>query len=198
MSNDMTRRFLLILVMVFVLTIAGVVIWQKVQDLQAMGELIVNVAGGNANIYLNNQPLGAAPIKSYRVTAGFYQVSITTDNYTFTTPIRVSPHTATVIDWQLQPTVETSSGLIYELIALADRKQGAQLSIKSIPDRAIVTVSGQENRYFAPFVLENLDTIAPQIKFELAGYKALTAAPTLTDGYQLVITAKLAQEANAN
>ncbi len=170
----------------------GIVFWQKLYNTRSQAHLYVNLEGTTGTIFLDNQEIGTAPIKDFKIAHGFYELKIVTDHYQYTTTLRLSPQTATIIDWQAASTVENSSGLIYELLKLPKNESGPQLLINTIPDRATLKISGHEQLFFAPYQ-EILPAGDYQATLSLPGYQDLQLPFTLTEKYQLKITAKLAQ-----
>lgn len=182
--------------LILALAICGgtIVFGAQLYQQRRLAHLYVSVSGSQAEIYLDEQKLGIAPIKDWTTQAGFHQLKIITDNYTYSTPLRLSPRTATIVDWQTASTIEQSSGLIYELIPLANpQEQKNKLTLQTIPDRALLALSHSKQTEFTPYQTDQLLIGNYQAELSLPGYQNLSFPFTLTNGYQLKVTAKLAQ-----
>lgn len=188
----MKKIFWPFLIAVFFLSCAAIIFYQALNHRRHLGHLYLNVQGSNATVTLNGIDLGAAPITDYQALAGFYDLSITTDHYTYTTTIRLTPQTATIVDWQSSSTLENSSGLIYELIPLASSNDN-QLLIQTLPDRALLALNTARQNEFTPFQSNQLNPGNYHALLSLPGYDNLNFSFTISNGYQLKITAKLAQ-----
>lgn len=184
------------LVLAIIVSVITIIFGQKLYRQRRLAHLYVNVSGSQAEIFLDEQKLGLAPIKDWSANTGFYQLKIVTDNYTYNTSIRLSPRTATIVDWQTAGTVEQSSGIVYELIpAPEEQSQTTQLTIQTIPDRALLALSHSRQTEFTPYQTDKLLLGNYQAELSLPGYNNLSFPFSLTNGYQLKITAKLAQAA---
>lgn len=186
------KKIWAITIITLLVSIAGVFFWQQINYQHSLAHLYVNVEGSTTEIYLNEQKIGQAPIKDYQIISGFYQLKIVTDNYSYQTTLRLSPQTATIIDWQATTQVENSSGVIYELLKL-DNQQQTQLLINTIPDRSVLTFSHSRQTEFSPYQTDQIAAGNYQVALSLPGYDNLNFPFTITPGYQLKITAKLAQ-----
>ncbi|MBQ6450200.1 PEGA domain-containing protein [bacterium] len=152
----------------------------------------VGVSGGNANVSMSQYNLGATPIKDINLPPGWYQFNLDTDYYHYDLPIRLSPKTATIIDWQTSTSLEKSSGVIYELTPLTTRD--SLLTVVTIPDKTqLIIDESSRSASFAPLVEENLSDGHHQLQVTLPGYQTLTVPMKLTPGYELKLTVKLAQ-----
>lgn len=186
-------RFYFLIFSLFFLTLASLFFFQYFDQQKHLGHFYLNVANVNASVYLDEQNLGSLPIVDYQLSAGFYQLKIVTPQYTYETSIRLSPKTATVVDWDASVTLETSSGLIYELIPLKNKSEN-QVLVQTFPDRALLIFANSPTQNFSPFQANNLETQAQTATISLPGYKNLNFNFTPVNGYQLKITAKLAQD----
>lgn len=181
----------------FLLTIFALVFFQNFNYQRHLGHLYLNVANSNATVYLDSQELGTPPLIDYQTPAGFYQLKIVTPYYTYTTPLRLSPQTATIVDWQAGSSVEKSSGLIYELIPLdlAAAKGENQVLIQTLPDRALLIFANSTEKNFTPYQSDQLINFQSETAtLSLPGYINLNFNFTPVAGYQLKITAKLAKD----
>ncbi len=179
-----------------ILSCGGIIFYQKLSYQKQLGHLYINVQNSNAQIVLDGKNLGTTPVVDYQLLAGFYPLRLITDTYQYETTIRLNPQTATIINWQAGNNLDTSSGLIYELIPLADKNTN-QLIIQTLPDRALLHLSDSRDSNFTPYQSQALQPTTYQGLFSLPGYQDLAFSFTVSNGYQLQITAKLATQEEA-
>lgn len=185
--------FYLFVLGIFFLTLVSLFFLQFFDYHAHLSHLYLMVANANAQVYLNDQELGSVPIIDYQTLAGFYQLKIVTTSYTYTTSIRLSPKTVTVVDWQAGMTIEESSGLFYELIPLEKNGEN-QVLVQTLPDRALLIFANSSVNNFTPYQNNQLALTAQTATLSLPGYHDLPFNFTPVAGYQLKITAKLAKD----
>ena len=159
--------------------------------LNSQGHFYLAAQGGNATVRLSSFYLGDAPIKDYKLPPGWYQLHLRTDYYDYTVPIRLVAKTATIVDWHLGDSLAHSSGIIYELIPAP--KNSTLLTVTTSPEKALITVD-QGEAVSAPIIEQALTPGDHQLQIVLPGFQTLIVPFTLTPGYQLKLTVKLAQE----
>ena len=183
-----------ILSAVFTLGLLSVLFYFTLQENRQLAHFYFTNTGGHATITLGSYRLGAAPIRDYTLPTGWYDLTIATDYYTYTLPLRLSSQTATVVDWQVSHSLDTSSGVIYELIPTGDDTH--PLSIVTTPDRAAITIDHQSTSsttpVYSPVELDTLSAGEHTINLNLPGHLALQVPVILTPGYKLKLTVKLA------
>jgi hypothetical protein len=191
----MSKKFLcLSIIALFLLTFTGTTCYHYFNKSTNLGHLYLTVSGGTATILLDQQTIGPAPIKDFTANGGWYTLDIVTDNYTYSTPIRLHPQTATIVDWRLSDTLENSSGIIYELISLNSTTAPAQLEVTTIPSQTLFTINQDPTSHFAPTKITDLPAGNHQLTANLPGHNTFTAPFVLTDGYLLKITINLATD----
>ncbi len=178
---------------IFLLACGSVLFWQFLQEKKSLAHFYLHCQGANATIYLDNQKIGMAPIKDHPLQAGFHQLELVTDHYTFTTPLSFAPNTATVVDWQANTTINTSSGLIYELTPDPTTPNGS-LQVISLPDHALFVIDDSPTPLIAPYQTSDLTSGSHQLTFSLPGFHDLVVPLTLTPNFKLKLTVKLAQK----
>jgi len=155
--------------------------------------LYVGVSGGNASVRMNHYDLGETPIKDATLPPGWYDFTLKTDYYNFTLPLRLSPQTATVADWQLATDLSGSSGVFYELTPIhADQ---SLLTVVTMPEKAQLSLDGTnpEQPDISPLIEKEMTTGVHTLHVSLPGYESRDIPLTLTPGYELKVTVKLAQ-----
>lgn len=153
----------------------------------------VGVSGGNANVQMNNLNLGIAPIKNATMAPDWYEFTLHTDYYDYSLPLRLTPQTATVVDWQVATTLESSSGIFYELLPTG--QSDALLTLTTIPDKAQVYLDDDTlTESFTPLVTKKLSPGQHTLTLSLPGFQTQTLPCKLNPGYELKLTVKLAQD----
>ncbi len=191
------KKYYFFAVCSLILTLGGVFFFHYIYNLRLLGHLYVNVSDTNATILLNDQEIGQTPLIDHQAPAGYYQLTIQTNAYSYTTTIRLSPQTATIIDWQAGQTAPESSGVIYELLPLpADSSDQTQVIVNTIPDRALLTFSHHNSENFSPAQIPNLPPQEQNLTVSLPGYLPLTLEFTPQANYQLHLQVKLSPQDN--
>ena len=95
-------------------------------------------------------------------------------------------------EWADNILIPKAKQAIYELLKL-DNQQQTQLLINTIPDRSVLTFSHSRQTEFSPYQTDQIAAGNYQVALSLPGYDNLNFPFTITPGYQLKITAKLAQ-----
>jgi hypothetical protein len=190
----MSKKFLCLAPLVILLLAASsAIIYFYFRPSPNLGYFYLSVSGGTATVSLNQQNLGYAPITDFTTPGGWYTLDLTTDNYTYSTPLRISPQTATVVDWRLSTTLEHSSGIIYELIPITPATN-AQLEINTIPSQALLTIDQDSTSHFAPTKITDLPGGEHHLTVNLPGHDTISTSFIVSNGYLLKLTVKLATD----
>lgn len=97
----------------------------------------------------------------------------------------------TIVNWEFGTTESDSAGEILTL-EKSKEKEGASLSVISIPDSAVVRLDG-EARGFTPIVLEKVTAGEREIVISANGFQDRSIKGQLITGYQLTVNVKLAK-----
>lgn len=162
------------------------------KQLQAGLQVVVYEA--EASLFLDDQYLDKAPYINRTIRPGNYTLNITPDNNELLPKdlsITLNPGTLTVVYWKPADTQEKSSGLIYELEPISDRQRG-ELQIISEPHEAIIYL-GDRTQEFAPHIFKDLEPGDHTAQISLPGYENHEQKFSISAGYKLKITVKLAQ-----
>jgi hypothetical protein len=186
----MPKKYSWYVIPIFILTLLGIAIGYTLGEKKNEARFYLGCEGGNAQIFLGEKNLGPAPIKNYLLPSGWYELTIVTDYYRYSTPIQLSPQTATIVDWKISHTIDKSSGVIYEL--LPQKYRHPSLKITSVPDRAVINFAGDDTSVFSPFQTDTLPPGNHSLTISLPGYHEQQLPFTLTNGYLLQLTVKLA------
>jgi len=188
----MSKNWLLALLTTAVLIGSGLFFAVHLYRLRHQAHFFVGVSGGNASVSLGSFDLGTAPIKDVTLPPGWYEFKLTTDYYTYQLPVRLTQATATVIDWQVATDLEHSHGIIYELLPAPTTN--ALLTVATTPDKAQVIIDEQDQTFFSPIITQAFTPGAHTLQLTIPGYETQTIPFSLTPGYELKLTVKLAQD----
>jgi hypothetical protein len=190
----MGKKVASVLAILVIILIAAGIYFVNPFEKQAQGGLQVVTYETDASLFLNDQYLDKSPFIDRKINAGRYTLNIAPDNKELvphTLPITVNPGTLTVVYWKPGPTAQTSSGLVYELEPITDKKYG-ELQVVTEPNEAIINL-GNRNQEFAPHIFKELEPGDHTIEISLPGYERNEQRFNVSAGYRLKITAKLAQ-----
>ena len=189
----MSKNVIIALLTAFIFTIVAVVGGNYLYETRHQGHFYFSSSGGNTSVQLGSAVLGNSPIINHLASPGTYQLHLTTDNYTTTLPVRLSSQTATVVDWQVGPTLETSSGITYELTPV--NTNNSPLEIDTQPRGAIIDLDyTASNNRFSPWHSDQLAPGGHTVTISMPGYASLNIPITLEKDYQLTLHVKLAQK----
>lgn len=190
----MSKRMLVVIALILVaLSSTGVVLGYLWGEQKNQARFYFGAQGGNVEVHLGEKNLGLSPIKDYLTPSGWYELTLITDHYRYTTPIQFSPGTATVVDWQSSDNISKTSGIIYEL---SPTNKPPTLNLVSYPERAVISLDGQKQSYFTPTQIPDLIPGEHQLSVSLPGYKLLQAPFTITNDHDLKLTIKLARDSD--
>jgi hypothetical protein len=161
---------------------------------QAQAGLQIVVYEADASLFLDDQYLDKAPYINRTIRPGNYQLNIVPDNSELLSKnlsITLNPGTLTVVYWKPANTQEKSSGLTYELEPISNRHSG-ELQIISEPHEAIIYL-GDRTQEFAPHIFRDLEPGDHTAQIMLPGYEDHEQKFSISAGYRLKITVKLAQ-----
>lgn len=147
-----------------------------------------------ASIFLNGQYLEKTPYIGKNLKPGEYMLKIQPDNPAFVpyeTTITLAKGLLTVVTWKPGERPETSGGVIYEMESLS-QKNKTELSIISIPDKAIVSLD-QDKKDFTPLLLKDVAIGTHEFEVRLPSYETQKHTINIIEGYRINITVKLAK-----
>ncbi|PIR59351.1 MAG: hypothetical protein COU69_01155 [Candidatus Pacebacteria bacterium CG10_big_fil_rev_8_21_14_0_10_56_10] len=151
-----------------------------------------------ASVFLDDQFVEKSPFITQDIQPGSYRLSINPDDaglVPYQTQLRLRPGLLTVVSWTPGRNSETSGGVVYELEPL-DKRSAAELSVVTVPDRAIVSVDGGQP-LFAPMVISDVSPGEHTLSVSLPSYLGQEYDINLPTGHRLVATVKLAREGAA-
>jgi len=176
------KKFLLTLsILSFLSALAIISPWKSIGDkiLGIVGlsvsspvSISVNSKEGVLRVYINDKDEGTTPLELNNLSSGSYKVRLskesnTPDFYTtFERVFDIEEGTQVVINWELGPSNEFSSGEVYFFKKnLDEQQQESTVSIIPHPDNAIVYFDGAKQSG-PPFVLDGIKEGRHKVKVE--------------------------------
>ncbi len=153
---------------------------------------------GAASLFLNDQYLDKTPYINKDIVPGKYSLRIVPDDENlaeYETPVELNPGVLTVVTWNPGPTIEASSGVIYELIKLDSAKK-SEVAIISNPDGALIKFDNQDQE-FTPLLLPSVEPGLHEYQASLPAYDSHKHSVNVVKGYRLNINLKLAKTQQA-
>jgi hypothetical protein len=193
----MKTKGIIIVVAILALVLVGLIVKSKFFGQQGPGALQISTTP-KANVFLDGTQVGVTPFFDDKIASGEHTVRLvpeSTGNEALTSwegKVNLLPAILTVINRNFAVNESQSSG---EIITLekAGRKDKSSLSVISIPDQAVVKLSG-EPKGFTPLTLEDLTPADYQIVISSPGYEEKTVSAHTIGGYKLIVNVKLAQQ----
>lgn len=148
-----------------------------------------------SSVYINGELLDKTPLINKDLKPGDYVLSIKPDNAqlaSYETNINLKKGLLTVVTWKPGSKPETSGGVIYEMEPTSVRGT-SQLSLISIPDRAIVSIDGAE-KDFAPLLVENISPGHHEFEVSLPSFETQKHTINVLENYRMLVTVKLAKQ----
>ncbi len=146
-----------------------------------------------AKVYINGKEMGLTPYKNMGLKPGENEIKLISENKEWKRKIDLQNNINTVIDWQFGEDINGDSGYILYLEKTGDKK--ASLLVNTIPDKTTVIVDGQI-KGISPIKVSDITEGDKQLSVSFPGYKDVNVFMKAINGYQLVVSAKLAIEKN--
>lgn len=150
-----------------------------------------------ASVYLDGELLGKTPYIDKELKPGSFVLRIQPDDSnlaSYETTINLKKGLLTVVTWKPGSKPETSGGVIYEMEPSSVRGK-SQLSLISIPDRAIVSVDGGE-KDFAPLLIEDISPGHHDLEISLPSFETQKHTINVLENHRMLVTVKLAKQEN--
>lgn len=147
--------FLLGIIVILVLVLNG----NQLLSLKQKAGLQVTTNNIAASLFLDDQYLDKSPFIDKKIQPKDYVLRIQPDDpayASYETPIKLNKGSVTVVNWQPKLSLETSSGVIYEMEKL--KNNDTQIELQSIPDGAIITVD-QGAKQFSPLLIDRKSVV---------------------------------------
>uniref|UniRef100_A0A7C4TK85 PEGA domain-containing protein n=1 Tax=candidate division WWE3 bacterium TaxID=2053526 RepID=A0A7C4TK85_UNCKA len=156
-------------------------------NIKGKSALSVDVVGGNAQIYLNDNFLGNAPFESKDINAGENKLSIKNDNVTYNVALDFLPNSEVAIMRDLGVSDVFSSGQNFWL----EKADGApSLALISEPTGAKVLIDNTEVGV-TPYSTSTLSEGEYDLRVEKAGFDSMSSRIKIQKGFKLNIAVKL-------
>lgn len=156
-------------------------------NLRGKSALSVNTLYGSAEVYVNNEFLGATPIESVDAKAGESKVTVKSTDITYEVTLDFIPDTQVVINRDLGVSDALSSG---QNFWIEKDETGTVLSIISDPSDTKVYIDNTEVGR-TPYSADNLSEGEYNLKLEKNGYELQEARIKIQKGYKLNVSVKL-------
>lgn len=147
----------------------------------------------SATIFLDNQKLGNTPFED-KVTTGEYILKLipqtSTSVVSWEGKIKLQANVLTYINRDLGETELSSGGEILTLEKISGKQ--AQIAVVSIPDKAVVTVAGDE-KGITPILLADIQPGSYELSISFVHYQSRTIKIKATAGYKLNASFQLIQ-----
>lgn len=189
----MKNKLFLILVIIIIL---GVVFF-LVRFLLGRGKnaqaILKITSEPQTSIFLDNENIGKTPYED-KVKSGEYTIKLipesTVENViSWEGKVKLNPNLLTFINRDLKDSEVNSGGEILTLEKITEN--GAEISVVSTPDGAIVTVSGEE-KGTTPLLIKDLKPDSYELSVTNTGFKSRSVKIKTTSGYRLSAVFNLA------
>lgn len=153
------------------------------------------VSTPEATIFLDNQKIGKTPFEQ-EVDAGEFSLKLIPEStvgglVSWEGKIVLKPNLLTYVSRDLGTNEFDSAGEILSLEKVTGK--GAPLAVVSVPDGAVVSISGEE-RGTAPIVFEDLEPGSYDLTVSTIGYASRSVKVKTTAGYKLNAVFNLARQ----
>ncbi len=151
-----------------------------------------------AVLFLDGQYLDRTPYIAKDIKPGTYTLRIEPEDTTlvpYETSITLRKGLLSVVLWRPGTRPELSGGVMYEMEKLPNSKE-TELSLVTIPDRAIVRIDG-ENKGFSPTSARDITPGQHEFEVSLPSYETQKHTLNMVAGHHITVTVKLAKLANA-
>lgn len=146
----------------------------------------------STTVVLDGNQIGQTPLKKEGVKPGKHNLKLMpSSGQPWETEITLNNKLETVVERILGNNDQESEGYIMNLSQIGDKNK-SELSVITIPDKAIVRLDGQP-KGFAPISTSSVEEGAHEITVSSAGYKEKKIPVQLPKGYKLNLTVQLAR-----
>lgn len=193
----MKTKGIIIIVVILALVLVGLIVKSKFFGTQGPGALQIST-NPRANVFLDGTQVGVTSFFDDKVASGEHTVKLVPEStggetlVSWEGKVTLLPGILTVINRNFAVNEAESSGEIMTLEKFG-RKDKSALAVVSIPDQAVVKLSG-EPKGFTPLTLEDLSPAEYQIVISSPGYEEKNVSARTIGGYKLIVNVKLAQQ----
>src|SRR3989338_5974211 len=144
-----------------------------------------------STVILDGQQLGTTPLEKDRLAPGKHRLVLSPANgaASWETEVTLNEKLQTVVDRQFGASGSESEDFVLSLEKTPSTK--SELSIFTIPDRAIVRLNGQP-KGFSPVTTSVTPAGTDEVTVSSAGYKEKKISVLILDNHRLLITVQLA------
>ena len=200
------KKLIPLLIITALIVLAVIAPWQNIKDLimrtagishSSQASISITSKVGQAKVFLNEKDYGETPFEKNDLKPGKYKirlekVSNQVDFYnTFERTIEVEKGTQVVIDWEIGPSEEFSSGEIYFFKErLTTTEANSTVSIMSYPEDANIHFDGAR-QVGTPIVINDVKEGGHKIKTSKDGYIEEELDVVCKSGYDLFVEVRL-------
>lgn len=188
----MNKLFLFLLALLCLATAVVVVYFDPLGRQNSAG-LRIEYTRGTAQVFLNEQYIGLAPLAKEDLQAGDYLLKIQPEDpqlSKFTVPLHLEKGTLTVVVFNAAETIRHSSSTIFELYRRSD--QDSSVTFESFPENALLSFNGGQSE-FTPLTLERVGAGEHHFAISLPSYEAQDHSFYTLAGYDTKVTINLAK-----
>lgn len=206
----MQQKWWLLSFVVAILTLVGVLVSGfGIEQKRQRGGLQITTVNATAAAYLNDTYLNKTPLIEKSLKPGTYTVKLVADDTSmapFEDQVTVHAGTLSTLTWKPAHRAELSSSVIYQLESLTadqpfwrrwftseEMKTAGDLNVVTVPDNAIINLTAQSNRQFAPFVFANLPAGQVDYSVFLPSFETHQHTLDIKAGYRTTAIIKLAK-----
>ena len=180
-----------------------------IEQKRQRSSLKITSVEATAAAYLNGTYLNKTPLIEKNLRAGTYTVRLVADDTSlapYEEQVTLTPGTLSTLTWKPATRAEFSSSIVYQLesltaaqpfwrrwFATTAEKTTGDLKIISVPDNAIINLTGQNDRQFAPFVFSSLPAGKVDYSVFLPSYETHQHTLDIQPGYRTTALIKLAK-----
>jgi hypothetical protein len=187
------NKFFLFLLALLCLATAVVVVYFDPLGRQNRAGLRIEYSKDVAQVFLNEQYIGLAPLVKEDLQAGDYLLKIQPEDpqlSKFTVPLHLEKGTLTVVIFNPAETIKYSSSTIYELYQRDDNL--SSVSFESFPENALLSFNGGQSE-FTPLQIDNVSEGEHHFSISLPSYEAQDHSFYTLKGYETKVTINLAK-----
>lgn len=149
-----------------------------------------------AKVFIDNKEAGNTPYKNTALKPGMVKIRLEDGQKVWEREVELKNRVTTIVDWSLGTSELETGGYILYMEKTGDESKSGLL-VNASPDKSAVAID-DTIRGFAPIRLPDIGHEDKKITISFPGYKTINVFVRALPGYQLVMEAKLIEEASLN
>ena len=146
-----------------------------------------------AKVTINGKDAGQTPYKNNSLDSGEVDIKLSANGMDWERKVHLESGANTVINWEFGKGIDESGGYILYFESTGDKSKAGML-ISSNPDRTAIAID-DEIKGYSPIRLDDIGEGDKKLTVSGPGFKSISSFVKFVNGYQLVIKADLAKEA---